>query len=192
MLPTLLSTIAQTTVRINGNVSSISDAEALGIILTILAIIMIPVLIISIIGIVATWKIFEKCGEAGWKSIIPIYNTIIMFRIAGINPIWILLCFVPGIGSVLFFLVSIVMDLRLARGFGKSESFAVGLIIPAVSLIFTCILGFSKDTTWNANKIDYTQFDFLNSEEAKARAAGHRSKTASSKKAEEDPWVESK
>ena len=27
-----------------------------------------------IILVIANWKIFTKAGEAGWKSIIPIYN----------------------------------------------------------------------------------------------------------------------
>jgi hypothetical protein len=31
------------------------------------------------------WKIFEKAGEAGWKSIIPIYNVYIMYKIVGMK-----------------------------------------------------------------------------------------------------------
>ena len=30
------------------------------------------------------WLIFEKAGEAGWKSIIPIYNLYIMLEIIGL------------------------------------------------------------------------------------------------------------
>ena len=50
------------------------------------------VLIIAILQIVANWKIFTKAGEAGWKSIIPIYNLVILFRISGLSP-WILLAY---------------------------------------------------------------------------------------------------
>ena len=35
--------------------------------------------------IIAMWKIFEKAGEAGWKSIIPIYNVYIMYKIVGMK-----------------------------------------------------------------------------------------------------------
>lgn len=32
--------------------------------------------------VVAVWKIFEKAGEEGWKSLIPIYNNYILCKIA--------------------------------------------------------------------------------------------------------------
>ncbi|MDO4862540.1 MAG: DUF5684 domain-containing protein [Ruminococcus sp.] len=44
--------------------------------------IMLIALVIVIVNFVAMWKLFEKAGEAGWKAIIPIYNTIIMSKIA--------------------------------------------------------------------------------------------------------------
>ena len=31
-------------------------------------------IILIVLEIIATWRIFEKAGEDGWKSIIPIYN----------------------------------------------------------------------------------------------------------------------
>ena len=34
-------------------------------------------LIISIVAIVAMWKLFKKAGKPGWASLIPIYNTYI-------------------------------------------------------------------------------------------------------------------
>lgn len=41
---------------------------------------MIISLALMIVQIVALWKIFEKAGEKGWKSIIPIYNLYILFK----------------------------------------------------------------------------------------------------------------
>lgn len=38
--------------------------------------------IISVVIIVANWKLFTKAGEEGWKSIIPFYNTFTMINIA--------------------------------------------------------------------------------------------------------------
>ena len=31
--------------------------------------------------VIARWKMFQKAGEAGWKSIIPVYSTYISFKI---------------------------------------------------------------------------------------------------------------
>lgn len=39
--------------------------------------------IIIILLIIAEWKIFEKAGEKGWKSLIPIYGQYILFKIIG-------------------------------------------------------------------------------------------------------------
>ncbi|MBR3139002.1 hypothetical protein IKG38_03285 [Candidatus Saccharibacteria bacterium] len=41
----------------------------------------VATLIIYILFIIASWKIFVKAGEKGWKSLIPIYNLYIMFKI---------------------------------------------------------------------------------------------------------------
>lgn len=39
-------------------------------------------LIVSIITIISQWKLFKKADEEGWKSIIPLYNTYTMIKIA--------------------------------------------------------------------------------------------------------------
>ena len=33
--------------------------------------------------IAALWQVFAKAGEAGWKSIIPIWNTLIILKMVG-------------------------------------------------------------------------------------------------------------
>ena len=38
-----------------------------------------------ILTVIASWKIFEKAGEPGWKAIIPIYNLYIMYKIVGMG-----------------------------------------------------------------------------------------------------------
>ena len=38
---------------------------------------------LGILLIVAMWKIFTKAGEKGWKSLIPIYDLYILYKISG-------------------------------------------------------------------------------------------------------------
>ncbi|MBR5621065.1 hypothetical protein IKW75_01100 [Candidatus Saccharibacteria bacterium] len=38
---------------------------------------------ITILLIVAMWKLFKKAGEPGWKSLIPIYDVYILYKISG-------------------------------------------------------------------------------------------------------------
>ncbi len=36
-----------------------------------------------LVVIAGMWKTFEKAGEPGWAIIIPIYNVIVLLKIAG-------------------------------------------------------------------------------------------------------------
>lgn len=184
-LSTLTSLAA--TITINGNTSTVSDGDFFALFGMIFGIIFIPVLIVCIIAIIAMWKIFEKAGQAGWKSLIPIYNIVVMMQITGINPLWILIALVPVAGGILYFLVTIVMMIRLAKGFGKSEGFAVGLIL--LSFIFELILAFGKDT-WDSSRIDFNSFSFLNAKDLPKGKGGAKKEEA--KGTPEDPWVEGK
>ena len=52
---------------------------------SIIAIAGVFAILFCILMIIATWKIFKKAGEPGWKSIIPIYNLYIMFKIVNMK-----------------------------------------------------------------------------------------------------------
>lgn len=44
-------------------------------------------LAIIVLSIAGLWKTFSKAGEPGWAAIIPIYNVIVMLKVAG-RPLW--------------------------------------------------------------------------------------------------------
>lgn len=85
-----------------------------------------PMLII--LGFVAffiycSWKLFEKAGHEGWKSIIPFYNLYIMLEIAGMPGWYLILFFIPIVSLV----IAIMMSIKIAENFGKSTGFGLGL-----------------------------------------------------------------
>ena len=86
--------------------------------------------------IVCRWKVFTKAGKEGWKSIIPIYNTIVQLEIAKQPTIWILYLFIPFVN--IYFAIKHVHGISLA--FGKDVGFTVGLIF--LPFIFYPILAF--------------------------------------------------
>ena len=45
------------------------------------------IITITLFILASTWKVFEKAGHAGWMSIIPILNTIVLLRICA-KPSW--------------------------------------------------------------------------------------------------------
>ena len=120
-------------------------------------------LIILVLMIIAWWKIFTKAGEAGWKSLIPIYNVYIFCRIIGINfwiyivlipvLIGILANFVPAIAAVTALyapVLSVIIGIKLGQAFKKSILFILGLIFFAP--IFELILAFGNSHYSGAKK----------------------------------------
>jgi len=97
-------------------------------------------LAIIIAVIAGWWMLFQKAGEAGWKSIIPIWNLLIILKIVGREWWWIILFLIPIVGLVIWIIVS----LDLAKSFGRGTGFGIGLAF--LSFIFAPILGFGSDT----------------------------------------------
>ena len=95
-------------------------------------------LALAVLAIVAMWKIFEKAGKPGWAAIIPFYNIYVLFEITWGNG-WKFLFLLIPIANIVFAIITMV---KLAKAFGKSGGFAVGLIF--LSIIFYCILAFDK------------------------------------------------
>ena len=95
-------------------------------------------LVLVVFFIACIWKVFEKAGQPGWASIIPIYNTIILLKIAGKPWWWIFLLMIPLVNIVFIFMFSI----DLAKNFGKGTGFGVGLIL--LGFIFFPILAFGS------------------------------------------------
>ena len=117
-------------------------------------------IVIYILLIIAWWKIFKKAGQAGWKSIIPIYNVYILCKITKIN-FWICILLIPVvigilntlvfkdnqsisslISSVYTLIIEIFISYRLAKAFDKGIGYTLGLIF--LPNIFTLILGFGS------------------------------------------------
>ncbi|MBR1853801.1 MAG: hypothetical protein IJ794_11790 [Lachnospiraceae bacterium] len=128
---------------------------ALGAFICVVAVI---ALVWAIIVIVATWKVFTKAGEPGWKAIIPFYNYYTQIKLcAPVLIFWIYLgCTIVGsilngfdntfcsilslVASLAAFVMSVFGNLKLSKAFGHGVGFAVGLIL--LNPIFMLILGF--------------------------------------------------
>ena len=104
---------------------------------------LITFLVIYVLSVIAMWKIFTKAGKPGWASLIPIYNIVVMYQIVGLNPLLIILLFIPFINVIAAIVLSIIQCIRLSKAFGKSTGFTFGLIF--LSPIFLLILGFGND-----------------------------------------------
>jgi hypothetical protein len=161
-------------VTYNNNTLDLSDGFLAGI-FGFLAAMWLLVVVILIVSIIAMWKIFEKAGREGWKSLIPFYNMYVLTEICGMTGWLFLLCFIPGIGTLIW---TILIAIKLAPAFGKETAFAIGLIL--LPLIFELILAFGD-----------AQYQ-LDGGAAKATAGSAKKTSTSTKKKTKDPWVEGK
>ena len=133
------------------------------VLITMVATISIIAIVWYVLQIIANWRIFKKAGEAGWKSIIPIYNSYILFKIAW-KPLYfwleIVIAAVVGVLNVLapqmenaasvisvvilialvvFCIFNIILFYKLSKAFGHGVGFTLGLLF--LNPIFMLILG---------------------------------------------------
>lgn len=106
-------------------------------------IILVLLLVLLEIGLIAflltaLWKIMVKSGEPGWSGIIPIYNMLVLAKMAQKPMWWGALVLIPIAGIVF----QIWIWNRVVKRFGYGEGFTVGVIL--LPFIFIPILGFGK------------------------------------------------
>lgn len=103
-------------------------------------------LILLIFFTICLWKIFTKANQPGWFSVIPLYNLYMMCKICGKGIGFFILSLIPFVN----FVTMILLSFALAKNFGKSTAFAIGLIL--LPIIFMPILAFD-DSAYNGNSL---------------------------------------
>lgn len=89
---------------------------AIGVVISVL----VCLLILS-----ATWRIFTKAGRPGWYALIPVYNVYVMLQIVK-KPTWLtLLFFIPYLQLI----PQIIISIELGKAFGKSAAFSTIFIL---------------------------------------------------------------
>ena len=101
---------------------------------------LLPFLLLLVLLIASFWKVFTKAGEAGWQSIIPLYNMFILVKISGKPWWWFLLMFIPVVGII----VLILVQMALAARFNRGPLFGLGLAF--LGFIFYPVLAFDKSS----------------------------------------------
>ena len=97
-------------------------------------------LALGVLLIVAMWMIFKKAGKPGWAAIVPFYNIYVEYEITWGSGWRFLLLLIPIYNIIL----AIQTQVKLAKAFGKSGGFAVGLIF--LPYVFNPILAFDGST----------------------------------------------
>lgn len=128
---------------------STANTGLFGLILGLGSFVIIFGLAIVVFSIIAMWKMFEKAGKEGWKSLIPGYNLVVLLEIVGLKWYYIFLyclAFIPTVGALVSLFFTFVIMVKLAKSFGKDIAFGIGLTL--VSVVFMAIIGFDKSITY--------------------------------------------
>lgn len=125
--------------------------------------ILIGVLIAYVLTIIPLWRMFTKAGQPGWKALIPVYSTYILYKISWTTTVfWILLIasivvslvstfaadavMLVLILSIIVYIAAIVIGImfnyKISKSFGHGVGFTIGLIF--LNLIFLYIIAFGK------------------------------------------------
>ena len=122
--------------------------------------IIVVLCIIYILEVIGSWKIMNKFGEPGWKTLIPFYRVFVEYKYTW-NPhmMWLASLapvigqvmqgregeIIATIGSILVIVGTIFYIIgqhKLSKAFGHGVGFTLGLIF--LPMLFTIILGFGK------------------------------------------------
>jgi hypothetical protein len=100
---------------------------------------------IAVVVTVGMWKAFAKAGQPGWAVLVPIYNIIVLLRVAGLPWYWVFAPFVaiiPILGWIAYIVWIVWVHHRISTRFGQGVGFTIGLTL--LSPIFWLILGFGS------------------------------------------------
>jgi hypothetical protein len=116
--------------------SGISEEDAAMLFTISLVLFLLCTLVWVAVSIAGMGASFSKAGEPGWACIIPIYQVIVMCRIAGKPWWWLFLLMIPLAGIVF----AVMIMIAFAQAFGRGGGFAAGLMF--LPFVFWPLLGF--------------------------------------------------
>lgn len=122
---------------------NIADGSAMAAFAAMMGVFFIPIIIVAVVSIIALWKMFDKAGKPGWAAIIPIYNMWVLAEMAGKPGWWALLVLVPFVGPLIWFILSLIIAMDLAKAFGKDSTFGV-IALWLFSIVGYLILAFGS------------------------------------------------
>jgi hypothetical protein len=135
-----------------GDMQGMNELMAMGALGICLLIIPLTLAIITIAGV---WKLFEKAGQPGWASIVPVYNDYVRVQITGLPMQWFyyvaicyaLIVFLAGLGGlapIILLVLNFFMLRPFLRAFGQSDDIVNVALYLFVPFIMYPRLGFGN------------------------------------------------
>lgn len=128
--------------------SSTSLDSIFAVVAGFLGVISFVIIALAVLQIIGMWKVYTKAGEKGWKTLIPFYNTAMLYKISGMSPLLVLVYIGTIIPVINFFavialaIINLYQKINLMKAFKSSTGLTVAMLIcPFITYL---ILGFGK------------------------------------------------
>lgn len=131
---------------------------------TVAILIVVTIIFLILLPFIAAWNLFKKVGIPGWKSLIPVYNEYLIFKIAGMSGLCVFPLYASAIIdiyytvtdaympdymriliwtiSVVLLIINIIKAYKLPKAFGRGIIFMIGMFF--FRELFQIILGMDK------------------------------------------------
>ncbi len=95
---------------------------------------------VTIPAVLVGWcGVFRKAGLPMWAAFVPLYNIyVLVVGVARLSLLWFVLVLVP----VVQIIAAILVNVEVAKRFGRSEAFGLGLAL--LGFVFYPLLGFGR------------------------------------------------
>lgn len=155
----------------------------LGAFVTFFATFFLVAFAIAVIALVAHYKLFEKAGVEGWKSLIPFYNIYVAtVDVAKLDVIWfvlIFLGFIPVIGTLVSILACTNIVYSICRRFTKDSDLRIISTILFGIFIFIFAFGkyeydngsYSRNGFFNDSTVDNIKSEFTGKESSSKKGS---------------------
>ena len=83
-------------------------------------------------------------AEDAWYAWIPILNVVLLFKLGEQNPWLILLSLIPGIGTLVVAILSIIATMKVCEKRGYDKFFGLLMLVPVANIILWGMLAWGK------------------------------------------------
>ena len=95
---------------------------------------------VTIPAVVLGWLwLFPKAGQPRWAALVPFYNIyVLVVGVARLSPLWFVLIMIPPMNLI----AAILVNVEVAKRFGRTEAFGIGLSV--FGFVLYPVLGFGS------------------------------------------------
>lgn len=104
-------------------------------------------LVIQVIHLLGTWRLYQKAGRKAWEAAIPVYNAVILMKIINRPWWWTILLFIPVVNLIMFPVVWV----ETIRSFGRNSTTDTLLVLLTFGL-YTYYVNYALDVKYIENR----------------------------------------